>query len=208
MTRTKSTFLALVAVLLSPMAANADLITSSADSSLSGSTLIDFNAETHGTFDSRSFDSGAVTFAGPGMTVQSQYCGASGDGQYGGGGNCIGTPLGTSFSIVFADPVSAFGFSWGAADQAWTMNVYGAGGLLESLSIAAQVYPHRGFIGSNGSAGNITSVYMSASSFDYILLDDFQYKSGSTSSVPEPGTLALLGIGLAGMGLMRRRKKA
>lgn len=36
---------------------------------------------------------------------------------------------------------------------------------------------------------------------------DFSY-SFAASSVPEPGTLALLGIGLLGMGAARRRKKA
>jgi hypothetical protein len=35
-------------------------------------------------------------------------------------------------------------------------------------------------------------------------IDDVQF---NMASVPEPGTLALLGIGLVGMGLSRRRKK-
>ena len=32
--------------------------------------------------------------------------------------------------------------------------------------------------------------------------------SANASSVPEPGTLALLGIGLAGLSYLRRRRKA
>lgn len=39
----------------------------------------------------------------------------------------------------------------------------------------------------------------------YIVLDDLEY---SRASVPEPGTLALFGLGLAGFGFCRRKKTA
>ncbi|SFN51212.1 PEP-CTERM sorting domain-containing protein [Marinobacter pelagius] len=38
--------------------------------------------------------------------------------------------------------------------------------------------------------------------------DNFTFDSDAVASVPEPGTLALLGIGLAGMGVARRRWNA
>ena len=114
MTRTRSTFLALVAVLLSPMAANADPI----------QLLLETNAD--------------------------------GD---------AGNEIYLANFDSYADLI---------------------GGNLGASSSFSQV--------------NISSNY-SVGGFTYELVSD------PPASVPEPSTLALLGIGLLGMGAKRRRKK-
>jgi hypothetical protein len=197
---------ALAAILASTFAsATPVLLTNSADASLSGSSQVDFNAEAQGYFSSRTFGGGAVTFSTSGtqLNIESTY-----SGYYASTGNYLANGSGgNSFNLVFANPVSAFGFNWGAADQSWTMQLFNsANTLIGSLNIAAQTNPYAAFIGADGGGDLIKSVSMVQANYDYILLDNLKFTTGEQSAVPEPTTIALLGLGLFGLASARRRK--
>lgn len=199
--------LLLILAFFSTTGLSATLLTTSGDPALSGATLVDFNSEAQGSFTSRTFND-FVTFSGNNpLYIESTY-----GGLYGSTGNYLANRSSDSpFTISFSNPVSAFGFSWGAADQPWTMKLFDINNaLLDTLSISAQTNPYIGFIGASNNPSISKAVLTDQSSYgyDYFLLDNFKYVQASNgSTVPEPATFALLGLGAFGFYFSHRRKR-
>ncbi len=162
MTKTKSTFLALVAVLLSPMAANADLITTSVGT-YDVTTIV-------GTFsDLMSTLMGQVWWEDE--TLATEFAGLT---QGFLGISALNSPIfGRDLSALFA-----------VCNNECLLNTEGG------FPIQGSVY-----------AFNLTSAVLG------FAIDNRSAEYAITTRVPEPGTLALFGIGLAALGLSRRRKK-
>jgi len=198
----KKKLLILLAILtMTASAAQATFITSSSDPALSGSSLIDFNSQAIGSYASLAI--GDVTFSGSGpVRVTSDFAG-----DYNSNGIHLDNDQGNTYTLNFSfnQPVSAFGFNLGASDVGdWVLTAFAGGTPLDSFLLPATWYSNSGDF--FGIAGNgITSATLSSSSYDYVLLDNFRYQTGGSEPVPEPSTIFLLGAGLAGIGLIRRK---
>ncbi len=129
-----SKLIAIAALFFSAAAqASPSLITNSGDSSLTGATVYDFSADANQSFTSHTFGGAFTTSSSSGsLFIENTY-----SGQYASTGQYLASQFSVGpFTISFASGVSAFGFNWGAADYAWTLNAYSSGGsLLESLTV-------------------------------------------------------------------------
>lgn len=204
MTRTKNTCLAWITVMLSPMAANADLITFS-DIDLASGNPVTVDGVTLTT----STAGGNIAFIGSGLFTGLWLGGDNSSANY----TLSFSEMITSIEIEF-DALSSIGtlpvetlFNF-ATDSGGVSIGFTAqfGTTFDGTTITSTENDGQGIINFSGSGFNFFSFDHMQGAQNGFVIERLVVNTGGVVSVPEPGTLALLGIGLFGMGLARRKK--
>jgi len=123
-----------------------------------------------------------------------------------------GAVAGSAVEILLPGSQLYFGLLWGSVDNYNTLSFYDGAALIGSITGADVVASPNGDQGVNGTLYvNITSTQ----GFDRVVATSSQFafefdniSFNQTVPVSEPGMLALLGLGLLGMGMARVRRRA
>lgn len=166
-------------------------------------STIDFDGQSDATFGTLTL--GGVTFSGIGGNLRTDN---SYPNQYNVRGahyldNNAGSTSGIRFD--FATTLSAFAFNWGASDYQWTLAAYDASNtLIESFNVPITSGSNAGDYIGLANSGMAYATLTTGQSGDWVFVDNFTIaESGST--VPEPVSLALVSLGLVGLGVTRRK---